>query len=68
MVDIIRIPTRLKCAQVKDTYKAIPLKDFALLHHVHPRTVLTWIPRRRVRGYKTGGRWYIYTDSYIADK
>lgn len=66
MVDIVHIPRRTKCVRIKDTHKAIALKDFAAIHHVHPRTVLTWITRRRVKGYKTGGRWYIYTDSYIA--
>lgn len=56
------IPFRTKCVRIKDTEKAIALKEFAKKKHVHERTVFYWLRRRKCRGYKIGGRWYIYDE------
>jgi len=56
------IALRQKSVRIKDTHKAIALKDFAKKKHVHERTVFYWLRRRKCRGYKTGGRWFIYDD------
>ena len=57
-----KIPLRTKCVRIRNPKAAIPLKEYAAKHYVCDRTVLTWIAKRKVKAYKFGGRWYVYTD------
>lgn len=54
------IPIRYKCVNIENTSKAISLIEFARQKHVEPNTVRYWLRKRKVKGYKIGGRWYIY--------
>ena len=54
------IPNRKKCVRIKDTHLAIPLKEFAKLNSISLSTVRYWLRVGDCKGYKTGGRWYIY--------
>lgn len=57
------IPIRYKCVKIENTNEAISLVEFARRKHVEPNTVRYWLRKRKVKGYKVGGHWYIYQPS-----
>jgi hypothetical protein len=57
-----KIPNRTKCVRIKNTDRAIALKDYARLKNISESTVRYRLRVGDCQGYKIGGKWYIYKE------
>ncbi|NEP53705.1 MAG: hypothetical protein F6K65_34860 [Moorea sp. SIO3C2] len=39
----------------------VTLKEYAAMEHIQPCSVYRRLAQRKIKGFKLGGRWYIYT-------
>lgn len=62
------IPIRYKCKRLKDVHKLIPLKEFAKRHNITVSGCRYWIRIKKVKGFKTGGKWYVYDREFKQGK
>lgn len=54
------IPIRYKCARLKDVHKLISMKQFCERHHITVSGCRYWIRIKKAKGFKVGGKWYLY--------